>query len=114
MCDSEFLVLRHYLFDFYFCELAAVSVLLTIVLAALHLEDDYLVTLYQRVHNFNYYLCSTYSRGTNCDSSVVVNEQNLVKFNSLTSLSIFQAIDEELLALLNFELLTVNFYNCVH
>ena len=90
------------------------TVLLARVLTTLHLEDNNLVTLYQWVHNFNYYFGSFYSRGTNCDSTLIVYEENLVKFNSLTSLCIFKVVDEELLALFNFELLTVNFYNCVH
>jgi len=45
---------------------------------------------------------------------VFVNEQNLVELNSLTCLNILDVMYEELLALLSLELLTVNFYNCVH
>ena len=45
---------------------------------------------------------------------VFVNEQNLVELNSLTCLNILDVMYEELLALLSLELLTVNFYDCVH
>ena len=70
------------------------TVLLAIVLAALHLEDDNLVTLNEWVHNFYYYLCSIYSRGTNCDITLVVYEKYLVKLNSLTSFYIFEVVYE--------------------
>ncbi len=90
------------------------TILLAIVLAALHLEDDHLVTLNEGVHNFYYYFC-TINRGcTDSDCSFIVYEQNLVELNSLTSFSILDVMNEELLALFCLELLTVNFYNCVH
>ena len=90
------------------------TVLLAIVLAALHHEDDYLVTLYEWVHYFYYYFCTLYSWCTDSDCAVFVNEQNLVELNSLTCLYILDVMYEELLALLCLELLTVNFYDCVH
>ena len=37
------------------------------ILAALHLEDDYLVTLYEWVHYFYYYFCTLYSWCTDSD-----------------------------------------------
>lgn len=90
------------------------AVLLAIVLAAFHLENDDFFALDKRVHNFNYYFRATYSRCAHCDSAFLVYEKNLVKFNSLAFLYIFEAVDEELLALFDLELLTVNFYDCVH
>ena len=68
------------------------TVLLAIVLAALQLEDDYLVTLYEWVHNFYYYFCTLYSWGTDSDCAVFVNEQNLVELNSLTCLYILDVM----------------------
>ena len=90
------------------------TVTLTRVLATLHLEDDDLVTLHQRVHYFTHYLCSLYGRSTYLHCTVSIYEQHLVKFNSLALLGILDVMHEELLALFGLELLTLNFYNCVH
>ena len=106
--------LSDYRLDFYFSELLTMTVAATRILTALHLEDDDLVTLHQRVHYFTYYLCSLYGRSTYLHCTVSIYEQHLVKFNSLTSLGILDVVHEELLALLGLELLTLNFYNCVH
>jgi len=90
------------------------TVALTGVLAALHLEDNHLVALNKRVHNFTYYLCPVYGGSTYRHCTVSIYEQHLVKFNSLACLSILNMMHKELLALLGLELLTLNFYNCVH
>jgi len=106
--------LSDYLLDYYFRELFAVSVLLAIVLAALHLEDNHLVALNERVHNFYYNLCTFYGGCAYLDSAVGIYEQHFVKFNSLAGFHVLDVVNEELLALLYLELLTLNFYNCVH
>jgi len=90
------------------------TVALTRVLAALHLEHDHLVALYQRLDDLTYYLGSLYGRSTYLDCTVSIYEQHLVKFNSLALLGILDVMHEELLALLGLKLLTLNFYNCVH
>ena len=90
------------------------TVALTRVLATLHLENDDLVTLYKRFNHFTHYFCSVYGGSTYLHCTVSIYEQHLVKFNSLTSLGILDVVHEELLALLGLELLTLNFYNCVH
>ena len=90
------------------------TVAATRILTALHLEDDDLVTLHQRVHYFTHYFCSLYGRSTYLHCTVSIYEQHLVKFNSLALLGILDVVHEELLALLGLELLTLNFYNCVH
>jgi len=90
------------------------TVLLAAVLAALHLEDNHLVALHERVFHFGYYFRTFYGWCTYRHGSVVVNEENLVKLNGLTFFSVLDVVDEELLALLNLELLTVNLYDCVH
>ena len=58
------------------------TVALTRVLATLHLEDDDLVTLHQRVYYFTHYFCSLYGRSTYLHCTVSIYEQHLVKFNS--------------------------------
>ena len=90
------------------------TVALARVLATLHLEDNDLVALDKRVHNFTYYFCSLYGGGTYLDCTVSIYEQHLVKFNSLACFHVFDVVYKELLALLGLELLTLNFYNCVH
>ena len=90
------------------------AVALTRVLTALHFEDNHFVALYERVHNFTHYFCSLYGRSTNLHCTVSIYEQHFVKFNSLACLHVLDVVHKELLALLNLELLTLNFYNCVH
>ena len=90
------------------------TVLLSVVLTTFHLEDNYLVAFYERSYYLSYYLCALNSWCAYCDCSVVINQQNLVKLNSLAFFRIFDVVYEELLALLSLKLLTVNFYNCVH
>jgi len=90
------------------------TVALAAVLTALHLEDNHLVAFNERVHNFTHYLCTLYGGGTYLHSTIRVNEQYFVKFNSLAGLNILHVMHEELVALLDLELLTLNFYNCVH
>ena len=90
------------------------TVLLAIVLTTLHLEDDNLVALYERVHYFYYNFCTINSRCAYCDCALVVYEEHFVILNSLACFGIFDVVYEELLALFHLELLTVNFYDCVH
>lgn len=90
------------------------AILLAGILATLHLENDDLVTLYEWVHYFYYYLCTFNLGCADGYCSLVVYEQHLVEFNSLAGLYILDVVHEELLALLSLELLTVNFYDCVH
>jgi len=61
MCHFLFLLnLSDYFFNFNFCELCAMTVLLTVILSALHLEDDDLVTLYERADNLTDNFCAFY------------------------------------------------------
>lgn len=94
--------------------MGAVAVLLAAVLAPLHLENYYFVAFYQWINHFGHYLCATYCGRSYSDGSVVVQQQNLVKLNRLAFLRVTYVIDKELLALFSLELLTVDFYNCVH
>lgn len=101
-------------FNLYLSELCAMTILFAIVLATFHLEDDDLIALHEWCYHLSNYFCTTDSRRANCDCSVVIDQQNLVKLNSLAFFGIFQAVDIELFALFSLELLTVNFYDCVH
>ena len=90
------------------------TILLAIVFATFHLENDDLVTLYKWVHNFYYYFRTFNGGCANGYCSFFVYKQNLVKLNSFASFHIFNVVNIELHALFNLKLLTVNFYNCVH
>ena len=94
--------------------MSAVTSVLALVFSALHLEDNNLLTLYEWVNYFTYYFCTLYYRGTNLYVSIVVYEENLVKLYCLTLFSVRHVMNEQFLALLNLELLTVNLYDCVH
>ena len=90
------------------------AVALARILAALHLEDNHLVTFNEWVHNFTYNFCSLYGGGTYLHCTVSTYEQYFLKFNSISSFYILNVVNKNFLALLNLELLTLNFYNCVH
>ena len=90
------------------------TVLLTVIFSALHLENNYFVTLYEGVDNFTDYFCTFYGRCTDLHCALVVDEQYFAELNSLALSRIFDVVNEELFALFCLKLLTVNFYNCVH
>ena len=90
------------------------AVAFTAILAALHLEDDDLVTLYQWFHHFTHYLSAFYCGRTYCHCSVVVDEKHFLELNRLAFFHIFHVVNEEFLSLFGLELLTHDFYNCVH
>jgi len=90
------------------------TVLLTVILATLHLENDDLVTFNKRVHYFYNYFGTLNFRCTDCHCSLIVYEQHLVELNSIAGFYILDVMHKELFALLCLKLLTVNFYDCVH
>ena len=115
MCHNLFLLeLSDYLFNFNFRVLLAMAVLHAIALAALLLEYDDLVALDERFHDFHYYFRTFNGWCTYRDCALVIDEQHLVKLNSLAFFGVLDAVHKQLCALLNLELLTVNFYNYVH
>ena len=62
-CHYLFLLnLSDYFFNFYFRELSTMTVLFTVIFSALHLENNNLVTLYQRIDNFTDYFGTFYGR----------------------------------------------------
>ena len=96
-----------------FCELLAVAVKLAIALATTLVEYEHLVTLYEWAYYFSNNLCAFYCWSAYSDCAIV-NEENLVKFNSCTSFDVLDVVNEDLLAFFNLELLTLNFYDYVH
>ncbi len=92
MCHTSVPPLSDYLFNFNLSELLTMAVLLARVLATLHLEDNHLLALNQRVHYFYYYLCTCYGGCANLDSAVGIYEQHFVKLNSLACLHVLDVV----------------------
>ena len=90
------------------------TIQLTIALAALLVEHEHLVTLYQGSNYLGYNLGTLNLGGTYGDGTVVVYQQHSLELNSLASLSTLNVVHEEFLAGFRTELLTVNLYDCVH
>ena len=92
----------------------AVTIQFAVTLAALLVEHKHLVTLYEGIDYFAYYLSAFYCGSAYSYLAVVVYQQHLFKFNSLTAFCVLDVVYEELLAFFHLELLTVNLYDCVH
>jgi len=78
------------------------------------LENDYVFTLYEGIYYLAYYLCTFYGGCTYGNSTVCVNEKNLVKFYGCAFAHLSEVMNIQLLACLGAELLSLDFYNCVH
>ena len=102
------------MFDSQFRELLTMTVQFTITFSSLLVEHEDFVTLHERSLHFANHFCAIYRRSAHCDVAVVVYQQNFLKFNSLVSFGVLNVINKQFLAFFCLELLTVNFYNCVH
>ena len=102
------------MFDSQFSKLLTVTVQFSVTFSSLLVEYQYFITFYQVRNYFAYHFCTFYGRSTYCNSTVVVYQQNFVKFNSCTVFSILNVVNKQFFAFFSFELLTVNFYNYVH
>jgi hypothetical protein len=94
-------------------EILAVAGLFLVALPSFFLENDHFIAPYRVVKHFGGYLGSLDERFADTDFSVLVNEQDLVEFNLRTYLS-FKSMNEDLVILLHFELLSCDFNNYVH
>ena len=90
------------------------TVLLAIVLAAFHLENDHLVTFDKRSVYLHNNFCSLDNGCADFYGTVIVYEQYFVKLYGLTCFSVLNVVHEEFLSLFYLELLAVNAYDCVH
>ena len=91
----------------------AIAVEFAMTLAALFVEHQYFVALYERFYNFADYFCAFYGGRAYGDCAFVVNEEDFFKFNSLAFLCCGDVVHEESFAFFSLELLTVNLYDCV-
>ena len=90
------------------------TVQFSVTFSSLLVEYQYFITFNQVRSNFAYHFCTFYGRSTYSYVTVVVYQQNFVKFNSCTVFSILNVVNKQFLAFFSFKLLTVNFYNYVH
>ena len=90
------------------------AVLLLVALAATLLEDDDLVTLYEGLENLGSHLSAGDDGSADCHLTLIVDEENLVELNAVALILLGKMVDEERGVLLDFELLTSNFNDCVH
>lgn len=91
-----------------------VTVQFAISFSSFLVENKNLVTFYQTGNNFANYLCAFYSRSTYSDVAVFVYQKNFLEFYCCTGFSVLHVVYKQFLASFCFELLAVDFYNCVH
>ncbi len=99
-------------FDFNLGEGLAVTVFLAVALAALLVENDNFVALEVR-HDAYFYARALDSWLTDTHLTIVVDEVYGVE-GDVVAFSRCQPVDEDLLTLLNFKLLTGDGNNCKH
>ncbi len=86
-----------------------------IAFAAFFLEYDYFVALYKRSQYFANYFGAFYSGRAYLYSTIGVSEEYTVKFYCVAFFGgIAEIVDIQILLRLCLELLSLNFYNCVH
>jgi hypothetical protein len=100
-------------FDHYLGELLTVTILLYITLAAFLFEDDHFLALYMGKH-LTCYGRTRDSRDSNVDGAVVVHQQYFVESDGVTFFGTCQMMGIYEAVFLYLELLSGDFYNCVH
>ena len=90
------------------------AVLLLVALAATLLEDDDLVALNEWDEHLGLNLGAADGGSADGDLTVVVDEENFLELYAVTLVFLGEVMNEECCVLLDFELLTSNFYDCVH
>ena len=103
------------MFDLELRELLTVSVQATIAFAAFFLEDDDVLTLDERIHHFANHFGTFDGGSAHSHCSIGIDEENFVELDSVAFLLVVsEEVDKQFLAGLGTELLSLNFYNCVH
>ena len=91
------------------------AVLTTIALAALLLEDDYLVALHEVLQDLANYFCAIDGGSAHLDSTVGFSEEHTVKFDGAAFFGAFaEIVNIQELVGLSLELLSLDFYDCIH
>lgn len=95
-------------------ELLTMAVLLLVALAATLLEDDDLVALDEGLEHLGCYLSASDGGSTDGYLALIVDEEDFVELDAVALVLLGKMVDEECRVLLDFELLTSNFDDCVH
>ena len=90
------------------------TVELAVALTTLLVEDEDLVTLHEGSDDFANHLSTFHNGGTDSDSTILVYEEDLVKFYYCATLCTLNVVNEEATALFYIELLALNVYDDVH
>ncbi len=91
------------------------TVFTTVALAALLLEDDHFLALDEVFENLTYYFGTIDGGSTHLHSTIGFSEEHAVKFHSAAFLSSFaEIVNIQELVGLSLELLSLNFYDCIH
>lgn len=85
-----------------------------IAFATFFLKNDHVFTFHEFFFYLANYFCTFYGGCTYLNSAFSVNKKNLVEFHCFTFLGFSDVMNEQVLACFGFELLSLNFYNCVH
>ena len=87
----------------------------TIVFATTFLENDNVLTFYERIFNLANHSCTFNGRCAYSNGTVGVDEKNFVEFNSIALFCLIaEILNEQFFAVFGLELLSFDFYNCVH
>ena len=90
------------------------TVQLTVTFSSLLVEYENLLALNELALYLSYYLSTLYNGSTYGDSTIFLYQEYLLEFNRCTILNVLNVVNKQLLTSLGLELLSVNFYNCVH
>jgi len=91
------------------------SVQTAIAFATFFLENDHVLTFYEGSLYLANNFCPFYGGRANCNGTVGVYEQYVVELNAVALfLVVAEIVDIQLFAGFGAELLSLDFYNCVH
>lgn len=90
------------------------TVQFTIPFSSFLVENQYLVTFYQRRQYFAYHFGPFYRGSTYFHFATVVYQQYFFKLNNSATLCALDVMNEQFLSFFYLELLSINFYNYVH
>lgn len=86
-----------------------------IAFATFFLENKNFITFHEGTFYLANNFCSFYGRGTNFYVTVGVNQENFVEVDCVAFFYVLaEIVDIQVFACFSLELLSLNFYNCVH
>ena len=101
-------------FNYNLRELLTMPVQLAMTFSSLLVENKNLLALNETGLHFGYNLRTFNGGNTYGDCAFFLYQKYLLEFNRCTILNVLNVVNKQLLTCLGLELLSVNFYNCVH